>query len=186
MYSVTIYRLLFSSTITPSNWTRFSCRSCLKQTDGITQKWLLWVCPSVWNTNMTSFLRHDRRFSDEGLRRSVVFYALHSNFCPSVIPNHDVWKHNQSWLHQLKPKRLHLEVTHLQTLLFQWPAEAGGPFCSSTSHLLSTLSLFLGLLLHRNVTNWDLLFENSSWAATAPSSNFGLISFVHSPSASLV
>lgn len=93
MYSVTMYRLPFSSTITPSSWTRLSCRSCLQQMM-IRQTWIL--CLRVCQTQMMpSVLRHDRGLGDKGLRCGVVFYALHSHFGASVIPDHDIWNHNQ-------------------------------------------------------------------------------------------
>lgn len=122
MYSVTIYKLLFSSTITPSSWTRFSCRSFLQQAR-TTQMCHSFVCNV---TSGTSCLRHDRSLGNKGLRCSVVLDALHSNLCPSVIPSHDIWNHNLIIVAVTEKKRTFskqkdykCEPTHLRTLLFQ-------------------------------------------------------------------
>lgn len=117
MYSVTIYKLLFSSTITPSSWTRLSCRSFLQQTR-TTQTRHAFVCNV---TSRTSRLRHDRSLCDKGLRCGVVLDALHSNLCPPVIPSHDIWNHNQQWpyyhiCHWEKEHSLSKKITKVKLL----------------------------------------------------------------------
>lgn len=85
------------------------------------------------------FSRHDRGFSDERLRRGVVFDALDRHLGPSVISHHHIWgeqkEEMKNWrLQQLWSFRIKT-LAHLRTLPCRWSAVVSDPFCSGPNHL---------------------------------------------------